>query len=84
MGEQCFAQSDDSGLFVIAAKGNGKKVFAIVNDTKNEKEIELSVNGAELDCGRVKAIDETHTFDEIDGLDKTVVLPPFSVRYVEF
>ena len=84
MGEQCFSQSNDKDVFVMAAKGNGKKAFAIVNDSENEKEIELSVNGADLSHGKVMATDDTHVFDEIDRLNERVILPPFSVRYVEF
>lgn len=84
MGEQCFSQSNDKDVFVMAAQGNDKKAFAIVNDSENEKEVELSVDGAELSCGNVMATDETHVFDEIEPLDKKVILPPFSIRYVEF
>ena len=68
----------------MAAQGNDKKAFAIVNDNENEKEVELSVIGAELSHGKAMATDETHTFDEIETLDKKVILPPFSIRYVEF
>ncbi len=84
MGEQCAAQTNEEGLFVMAAQGNKNKAFAIVNDSECEKTIELSVNGAVIDCGKVKAVDDLHMFDEIKGLSKTVVLPPFSIRYVEF
>ena len=84
MGEQCFSQTDEEKLFIMSAKGKGKKAFAIVNDSECEKTVELSVNGAAIDCGKVKAVDVLHTFDEIEGLSKTVVLPPFSIRYVEF
>lgn len=84
MGNQCFSQSNEKDVFVMAAQGNDKKAFAIVNDSENEKEIELSVNGAELSHGKASATDETHIFDEIEPLDKKVILPPFSIRYVEF
>ena len=84
MGEQCFCQSNDKDLFVMAAKGTDKKAFAIVNDSENEKTVELSVNGADISCGNVMATDDTHTFDEIGPLDKKIILPPFSIRYVEF
>ena len=69
---------------LMAAKGTDKKAFAIVNDSENEKEVELSVDGAELSCGNVMATDETHVFDEIEPIEKKVILPPFSIRYVEF
>ena len=68
----------------MAAKGTDKKAFAIVNDSENEKTMELSVNGADLSCGKVMATDDIHTFDKIESLDKKVILPPFSIRYVEF
>ena len=84
MGEQCLSQVNGENLFVMAAKGAGKKAFAIVNDSENEKTVEVSVNGADLSCGKVKATDNDHEFDDVEALDKTVVLPPFSIRYVEF
>ena len=84
MGEQCFAETNEEKLFVMAAKGKDKKAFVIVNDSECEKNVELCVTGVRLDYGKVKAIDDLHAFDDIDCLDKTVVLPPFSIRYVEF
>ena len=68
----------------MAAKGTDKKAFAIVNDSENEKTVGLSVNGADLPCGKVMATDGVHTFDEIEPLDKKIILPPFSIRYIEF
>ena len=68
----------------MAAKGEKKKAVVLVNDSECESSVELCVNGARLDCGKVKAIDTLHTFDEVDCLNKTLVLPPFSIRYVEF
>lgn len=84
MGEQCFCQANEKDVFVIAARGTNKKAFAIVNDSESEKIVELSVNGANISCGKVMATDDTHTFDEIEPLDKKVILSPFSIRYVEF
>ena len=84
MGEQCFCRTSEEGLFVMAAQGNKNKAIVIVNDSECERAVELSVNGAEIACGKVKAIDDLHMFDEIEGLEKNVDLPPFSIRYVEF
>ncbi len=84
MGEQCVCQSNEKDVFVMAAKGTDKKAFVIVNDSENEKEVELSINGADISRGKVMATDDTHTFDEIEPLDKEIILPPFSIRYIEF
>ena len=84
MGEQCLSQTDDEKVFVMAAKGNGKKGFAIVNHSKLEKAVDLSVLGADLSLGKVMATDDAHTFDEIPPMGGTVTLPPYSIRYVEF
>lgn len=84
MSEQCLSQSTEKDVFVMAAKGVDKKAFVIVNDSENEKELEISVNGADISRGRVLATDDNHTFDEVQPLDEKVVLPPFSIRYVEF
>ena len=84
MGEQCFSHADDPVLFVMAAKGNNKKAIAIVNDSDCEKKVKILVNGAELARGNVKATDDEHTFDDVQFLREIEVLPPFSIRYIEF
>ena len=58
--------------------------YLMMRGIGNEKTVELSANGVKMDFGKVKAIDDLHMFDEIECLVKTVVLPPFSIRYVEF
>ena len=84
MGEQTFSETDEEKIYVMAARGNGKKGFAIVNHSKIEKTLELSVLGADLSLGKVKAVDDDHTFDDLSPMDATIVLPPYSIRYVEF
>ena len=84
MGEKCQSHSDENGVYVIAARGDEKKAFAIVNDSEEEKSVTLSVIGADLPSGKVMATDDAHEFDEILPLDNALVLPPFSIRYVEF
>lgn len=84
MGTQCISQTDDENLYAMAAKGDGKKAFVIVNDSDEEKNVELSVVGANLSEGKAIAVDEEHFFDEIEGPEKEVILPPYSIRYVEF
>ncbi len=84
MGEQCLSQTDDEKIYVMAARGNGKKGFAIVNHSKLEKTVSLSLLGADLSHSKVIATDDEHTFDEIAPLSDTVTLPPYSIRYVEF
>lgn len=84
MGEQCFSHADNPVLFVMAAKGNNKKAIAIVNDSDCEKKVKILVNGAELARGNVKATDDEHTFDDVQFLREIDVLPPFSIRYIEF
>jgi hypothetical protein len=84
LGKQCFSETTEKDLYVMAATDNGKKSFVIVNDSELPKDVELSVNGAEIACGKVKAIDDSHNFDDIECLKKTLALPPFSIRYVEF
>ena len=84
MGNEYQSRSEENGVYVIAASGNGKKAFAIVNDSEEEKTVRLSVIGADISKGNVKATDDAHEFDEILPLDNALVLPPFSIRYVEF
>jgi hypothetical protein len=84
MKNQCYSRVSGEKIFAMAAKGEGKMAFAIVNDSENEQTVELSVKGAALEDGKVMATDSEHDFDRIEPLSKTVTLPPFSIRYVEF
>ncbi len=84
MGEQCLTETEGEGLFAMAARGEGKKGFALVNDTEEEMTVSLKVTGADLTCGKTEATDVDRDFDEIAPLCDRVILPPFSIRYVEF
>jgi hypothetical protein len=84
MGEQCFADAEGEGLYVMAAKGKGKKAFVLVNTSEEEREISLDVSGADLAMGKVMATDLEHTYDETEPMRDALILPPRSVRYVEF
>ena len=84
MGAECYTEAVGDGLYALSASGDGKRTFVIVNDTADEKPIEIKLNGAELKCGKVMAIDDNHTFEEIGALEDTIVLPPYAIRYVEF
>jgi hypothetical protein len=83
MGKQCYSKVDGDGLFAMAAEGNGKKGFVVVNNSDREKTVELNVNGVQLDNGKVRAVDEEHTFDEVELLDNKMVLSPYAIRYIE-
>ena len=61
-----------------------KKAFILVNESSEERTLEISLNGADIALGKVKATDEDHEFDDVEPLEKTVNLPPFAIRYVEF
>ena len=84
MGEQCPASVEGDDLYAMAAKGNGKRGFILVNNRDEEQTVRLSVKGAELAEGLVKRTDLDCDFGEAEALSETVVLPPYAVRYVEF
>ena len=84
MGEQCFSSADGEELYAMAAKGNGKRALLLVNNKDEERTVNLSVKGAELSKGTVKATGIGIDCAEVAPLSETVVLPPFGIRYVEF
>ena len=68
----------------MAAKGEGKRAFILVNGRDEEREVSLSVKGADLGTGTVKATDLGKDFYEVEAMTEKVVLPPFGIRYVKF
>jgi hypothetical protein len=84
MGEQCLAEAEGDGLYVMAAKGKGRRAFVLINTSEEEREIVIALRGAELSSGNVMATDLDYTHDELGTMESTTVLPPRSVRYVEF
>ena len=84
MGTECYTEAVGENLYALSASGNGKRAFVIVNDSECEREVELTLKGAKIGQGKVMAVDEEHTFDEIAPLDEAFVLPPYAIRYVEF
>ncbi|MBR2354396.1 MAG: hypothetical protein IKA76_07855 [Clostridia bacterium] len=84
LGEKCLSEADGEDLYVMAAKGEGKRAFVLVNDKDEEREVFLSVKGADLQTGTVKATDLGKECYETKALTERVVLPPYGIRYVEF
>ena len=67
----------------MAAKGEDKRAFVLINNRNEEQTLTLSVQGADLSKGRVKATDLANDFADAEALGTTVVLPPYGIRYVE-
>lgn len=84
MGEQCNAEADGEGLFALAAKGDGKRAFVLVNDTEEEKTVSVTVNGAAVDSGKLWAVDAERDLEEIGTSEDVLSVPPFGIRYVVF
>ena len=84
MGEQCFSETECEDLFAMAARGEGKRAFVLVNNRDEERRVRLSVKGAELSRGIVKATDLQGDFYDVQPLTEETVLPPYAIRYVEF
>ena len=84
MGTECYTEVIGERLYALGARGNGKRAFAIVNDSESERTVELKLNGANAKSGKTMAIDDEYTYEEVAPLTETVTLPPYAIRYVEF
>lgn len=85
----CFDGEKD--VYAIAASGEGKKGFCVVNNSDKNVEIQLDLTGFDLNDAKLYAVDNTHSKETLEVINKTeiftednkLVIPSCGIIYGE-
>ena len=86
LGTCVFTECDNDGIYVCAAKGNGKKAVMIVNRNQFKQDVALNVNGGDFADAELLLLDADRVLTPVNWLldreKNTASMPPFSIALI--